>query len=133
MTDEAERDPRDIAAEETSELLQEWRDSGKRWQEFLTGLYSDEERTERRLRCGIRANASFETAGGQLPLPGIVPEPKRARAPRRVLMHVGIVDGLHSFVCPKCDASESIPEGMTEAAKDRGIPCPKCNATEAST
>lgn len=122
---EQERDPLDLAADEAADVMGEREKMP--WSDFIEMLQHRAETSARRLGIAQRLQAAFAAEGGQLPLiPDAVPEPKRPRAPRRILMHAGELAG--SFECPKCHETAPIPEDISDVARKRGIPCPKCNA-----
>ena len=133
---EAVRDPLDVAADEVAELLAERKAGDVTWERLIESLAEKAQQAQRRYMLAQRMQAAFAVEGGQLPLipgvvAGVVAEPTKPRAKRRVMMHDRLAG---SFECPKCHETEPIPEGTNDAARKRGVPCPKCNeAAEEAT
>lgn len=126
-----ERDPLDTAADEAAEILSSRKATGASWPALIDELRKAAEAANRRLGLSQRLQAAFAADGGQLPLiADAVLETKRPRAKRRQLMHEITTTQGAQFRCPKCTSLAPIPEGISDAARKRGIPCPKCNATQ---
>jgi hypothetical protein len=127
MTESTDREL-DVAFEEAAGMLVDKKASGKTWADFMASLLADVETAQRRLGLAARLHKAIAADGGQLPLVPDAFVERNPRAKRRVMMRAA--QGAIVFSCPKCDASSPVPEGITTAARNRGIPCPKCNATE---
>jgi hypothetical protein len=124
MVDE-QRDPQDAAATLAEEVLQQWRDSNRDWELTVTQMMEAAQKARDRHAMAMRLRDAITTDGGQLPLPGAVPEPK-PRKKRRVMMHVA--QGAQVFCCPKCDETAPVPDDASRWQRMSGIPCPRCNA-----
>lgn len=124
---ETDRGPLDVAAAEADEVMGEWKKYGRDWESTVRHLGEEATKAQGRWQLALRMQAAFTAEGGQLTLiPDALLKTPKQRAKRRWLMHED-TDG--TFRCAKCSHATSRPEGLTDAARKRGIPCPKCNAT----
>ena len=125
---ETDRGPLDVAAEEADGVLEDWKKYGRDWESTVKHLGEEAAKAQGRWQLALRMQAAFTAEGCQLPLiPDALLKTPKPRAKRRWLMHED-TDG--AFRCAKCSHTAPSPDGLTVAARKRGIPCPKCNATE---
>lgn len=141
---EVVRDPLDVIADEAADVIGEREKMP--WTDFIEMLQQRAAHAARRLEIAQRLQAAFAAEGGQLSLfpgvvAGVVAEPPKPRAKRRVLCHVidagdtGGCEGHEAdvrFKCQKCGHETDWIRMPTASAAKRGIPCPNCNGPEAA-